>query len=75
MPSHRWFTVKVVLKAGNREIESPQFTTEDEAQAALAAIRHAVQSGDWPELDWLAVNGVDILAAHVQSHSAGVFAA
>lgn len=70
MPISTHYSVKVILRAGE-EIKSPSMRTEEEAKAAIAEINRAKRDSAPAELDWIAVNGADVLVASIQVHRSG----
>lgn len=64
------YRVEVVLRTGDREIESPKYDSKDEALGALNTIREAAKTGEWIELEWLAVNGGEVLVASLKERGA-----
>lgn len=62
------YTVKVALRTGKREVESPSYDSKEEAAHALRTISKAAQTGAWIDLDWLGINGGEVLSAHIEEH-------
>jgi hypothetical protein len=62
------YKVKVLVNAGGKshEITSPTFGKEEDARAALEAIRSAQKNTEFVELDWLSVNGSDVVSANLE---------
>ncbi len=58
------FQITVQLRGGKDDIESPEMDQE-EAERQLGLIRETLGGPETAELPWLAVQGMDILAALV----------
>ena len=63
MPTYR--IVAVIKGAANHPVESAEFSDRESAQQDLLAIQKAQKEQTVVELPWLAVQGGDVLVAHV----------
>jgi hypothetical protein len=62
------YRIVVILNTpgAGREIKSPRFDTEEQAQADMAKIRAVQASGELLDLPWLSVRGGSVIAAHLE---------
>ncbi len=56
---------QVIAIVGDKEIKSPAYESEEDAQRDLNAIRQAQKTGEFTDLPWLSVHGSNIVAAHI----------
>lgn len=73
MPIYTTWYVTVVLEVAGKErkIDGPGRNEESEAKADLNELRGLLGSGDWINLDWISANPKHVVAAYLDSTSAG----
>jgi|GEM_PF-2219724 len=70
-----WYVTVLLDVAGKQQtIQGPGRDSEEEVKADLKALQDLLGSGEWINLDWISANPKNVVAAHIDSTSAGSFA-